>query len=500
VLGWDGDTPILSELAVASGKTNEETYQHVIFSLTKPSTGKSHMYCILCNGWRESNDVQNAVKHVKIDHPEHLSWDHREAKQRPSVLGKRAPDGEPVAGGAGGGTGIAARVGVAGAHFASFVAAGAAAVGGTTARKAKLSLDVAIAMFVVLAMLPFAIVENVGFRWLLKYLKADKDAAGNKIQLPGRKKVTDTIRKLYAAKWAFLMSCMPTWLGPWGRVSMMLDGWSSLAKHGYLGITIQFISRSTFDLLSFPIALRRFKGSHTNVRTRSLVEKIWESMVSGPWKFVVGMVQTVCTDNGANIVKAFDGDECITALRCFAHTGQIAVRSVIKSVLWLKACFKAARYISRTIMRSNLKTEKLRAMCETMSLFSSSGNVLSLCLPSPTRWNGEFICLARVLFNWRAIMALGVGGFGFSTKSKADKFKKALNILEPCIADLQKLSPIFNRIILWTNVLGANTYPTGSLVIRAILDLNKSFMLLQRAHKKNSPVCEYMWRGLWVRM
>ena len=290
-----------SKPAMPDYGTNEDNYRWIM--PTVPILGGGHQTsCVLCGEARASNDSSNKAKHAQAMHQQYCCY-----TDRAEWTAQAAP--APAAAVA---TVIEAGMKRARGNLDAFVA--------VTGGGAKATLDTMVAIIICLGLLPLSFADNIGFRFLLLFAKLTGRGGA---QAPDRARVGKTIRDLYKSKWEFLMSRMGGWLGRWGRVSLQLDGWSSLAKHGYLGVTMQFMRRSDFKLVSFPLALRRFPGSHTNERTREVVGLVWSKMRSGLWSFaefigghwMTSLVISATTDNGANVVRAFEHDDEVRGVR-----------------------------------------------------------------------------------------------------------------------------------------------------------------------------------------
>ena len=88
-------------------------------------------------------------------------------------------------------------------------------------------------------------------------------------------------------------------------ISLCADIWTKRGlSSSYLGVTAQFFSLKDQKLHNVVLAVRSMSHPHTCDAIKSLVEDI-----VAEWEIPIDKIQTITTDNGSNMIKAFRDSE-----------------------------------------------------------------------------------------------------------------------------------------------------------------------------------------------
>jgi hypothetical protein len=107
------------------------------------------------------------------------------------------------------------------------------------------------------------------------------------------------------------------------KVSLTMDLWTSQSRKGYIGITCSYISKNfKFDEVTLSVQYIAYPYTATRIReTVNAIIDYWE---------LNGKVQSITTDNGANVKKAVLDMANIDWHGCSSHTLQLVVVKSMK--------------------------------------------------------------------------------------------------------------------------------------------------------------------------
>ena len=274
-----------------------------------------------------------------------------------------------------------------------------------------------MAMFIATSNVPNSVVENTEFRLMV-------EALDPRYSTPSRTKMAkelDLLMDDMKAKVSIYMDSSQ-------KISVCADIWTKRGMtSSYLGVTAHFFSKHDLRRHSATLAVRFFPHPHTAERVRGLVEEVLKE-----WG-IEQKLYFVITDNGSNMVKAFQKDVLISIadpesideedfdeasdsveededldaseeidfetrelqhkivfaqmgkrLGCFAHSLQLVIQKVKENAL--QPLMKKVHSLVKKVNKSSRATAMLLFLCNKKLV----GNV-------PTRWSSTFIMLDRLL-------------------------------------------------------------------------------------------------------
>ncbi|KAM3876933.1 E3 SUMO-protein ligase ZBED1-like [Diretmus argenteus] len=238
------------------------------------------------------------------------------------------------------------------------------------------------AAFIAKDIRPYSIVENVGFRYMLKILEP-------RYTLPSRTHFTDTaIPALYRETKAQVMASM----SKASRVAMTCDSWTSVATESFLTVTAHYVSED-WQIVSHVLQTRAVTESHTGPHLAELL-----SGVVDEWQLSEKDVVLV-SDNAANMISAAEVGK-FPHIKCFAHTLNLASQRALK-VDKLSRVLTRIRRVSAFIHRSTTASHLLKVNQERLALPKHK-----LITDVSTRWNSAHDMMERFLEQQPAICAI----------------------------------------------------------------------------------------------
>lgn len=335
---------------------------------------------------------------------------------------------------------------------------------------------------------PLSVVENTGFRELLR-------VAEPRYVIPSRKAITDEIiPQLYEET----RKQIKRELSSSSIVSLALttDGWSSCTNQSYLSYNGHFVAEH-FRLKEYCLRVAAFNASHSSM---NLAQSIQSEVLS--WltpecsdRTSVGDSTSqqqsdaslssrahnpipiyVVTDNAANITSAVKKYTTYTHVPCFAHTIQLCVNDDLKQFPELDTLFDKAKKIATAthFLHSCIDTTKLNEMETQFGM-----KHLKLKQECPTRWNSKFHMLQRLLTVKAPLSAVLISDMKIANLTPGE-WKTAENIV-----------PVFAKLEHVTTVMGGSKYPTISLVIPVLNELEQSLwrLLIDGAAQEAAELC-----------
>jgi hypothetical protein len=170
------------------------------------------------------------------------------------------------------------------------------------------------------------------------------------------------------------------------------DLWTSKSRHGYLGVTVTWLS-SDLKFREALLSCDHLPYPHTG---EVISEELFRLI--SRWRLETS-VFTVATDNGANMVKGIkllNNNYFKNVIRqpCAAHTLQLSVQE------GLKQCKSIHRRIKslQTFFRLPKQAQRLRkAQTESDQSGENVQSPLDLLTDVKTRWNSTYLAWKRVL-------------------------------------------------------------------------------------------------------
>ena len=141
-----------------------------------------------------------------------------------------------------------------------------------------------------------------------------------KYQLPARSTLTNSeLPKLYAETQRAVTDSLKEAIA----VSITTDGWTSRATQGYLTVTCHFIDNN-WEFVNYVLQTRVLEQQHTGENIGQVIKECTEE-----WN-IREKVQSIVTDNAANMTVAVKKAEIDVHVGCFAHTLNLAAKRGLK--------------------------------------------------------------------------------------------------------------------------------------------------------------------------
>ncbi|XP_075151908.1 E3 SUMO-protein ligase ZBED1-like isoform X2 [Haematobia irritans] len=237
----------------------------------------------------------------------------------------------------------------------------------------KNALDNALMTMIAIDMQPFSIVEDQGFRELIKCLDP-------RYSLPSR---TTLQKVMMVDKYNNIKTSLQQILNDVEQCAITMDCWTSRANEGYLTVTCHFTSKN-FDLRTAVLSTKKLL-----VATNHTAENISNSLsaVLQEWK-LMDKVVSIVTDNDSSMIKACELLQKRN-LPCFAHTVNLVVQDCL-SQDYIKPILAKCKKIVTYFKSSTISYEKFKAD-------QDKDKPYSLIQEVPTRWNSALKMVERIL-------------------------------------------------------------------------------------------------------
>ena len=169
-----------------------------------------------------------------------------------------------------------------------------------------------IAKFIAVDLRPYSVVENMGFREMVKTLEP-------RYKIPSLRFFTDTaVPTLYSETKSRVLGT----LAEAGRVALTCDAWTSIATVSYVTITAHFVDKD-WQLVSLVLQTRAMHESHSGANVAELLKRVADEWHLNDKDLVL------VTDNAANMVVAAQLGGLLH-VRCYAHTLNLACQRALK--------------------------------------------------------------------------------------------------------------------------------------------------------------------------
>ncbi|XP_051973794.1 E3 SUMO-protein ligase ZBED1-like [Xyrauchen texanus] len=231
----------------------------------------------------------------------------------------------------------------------------------------------AIAGFICKDMRPYSVVENVGFRRLMKVMEP------NYVIVSRKRLSEEVIPNMYQTVKDGVMCKLKTA----ERVGITSDTWTSVATESYMSVTVHYIDE-LWNLVSYVLQTTEVETNHRSVCLAEMLTKAmeeWGLMSKDP---------AIVTDNAANMVRAVEITG-LTHVGCFAHIINLASQAGLK-LPNVARLLGRVRHIAKFFHRSTTATRILKEMQKLLQL-----NAHKLKIDVVTRWNSALEMLERFL-------------------------------------------------------------------------------------------------------
>lgn len=241
-----------------------------------------------------------------------------------------------------------------------------------------------IATFIAKDLRPYAVVNNEGFRALMRTLEP-------RYKLPKRKYFAQkAVPELYGMTKTEVLESLKKAC----RVALTCDAWTSVATQSYVTVTAHFVSegRNGWELVSYVLQTRVMTDSHTGANVAELLQKVAEE-----WQ-ITDKDLVLVTDNASNMIVAAQLGNFLH-IKCYAHTLNLASQKALKLPTVTRLLGRIRR-ITTFFHRSTTANQLLK---ENQNMLSLKNHKLKtdVC----TRWNSAYEMVQRFLEQQPAICA-----------------------------------------------------------------------------------------------
>ncbi|XP_053200377.1 E3 SUMO-protein ligase ZBED1-like [Panonychus citri] len=238
---------------------------------------------------------------------------------------------------------------------------------------ANKQLNIKIAWWVIWNALPFRIVEQRGFKELIRSLNRS-------YKPPSRDTLRRTIANLYDVK----SNQLKVFLSNIKWFSLTCDGWKDISNQtSFVGITVHFIDN--YKLLSACIKADQFKGEATSERIESFIKNTCQE-----FDLNLESLAAITTDGAANYSKA--AKSCGPHIHCVAHKINLVVEDALEASIDLVNLIDKVRTLVTAFKQSSVLMSDLTTTREENNL-----QPLKLIQDIVTRWNSTYHMIARYL-------------------------------------------------------------------------------------------------------
>ncbi len=243
----------------------------------------------------------------------------------------------------------------------------------------------AIGVFIGADMRPYSVVQNEGFKHMLKVLEPRYD-------IPSRTHFSEKIvPDLYEQEKKKVVDE----LSRASSVVLTTDGWTSRGTESYVTITAHFIT-ADWEMRSPVLQTRPLYESHTGTHlAQVLTQAVEEWKINRPSTNI-----PVTTDNAKNQINAVNEAGLGPQIGCFAHAVNLASQKGI-SVNRMDRLLGRIRKVVSYFHRSTTAAHVLKTRQEIIKLPTHK-----LIHDVPTRWNSTYDMLERYLEQQAAILCI----------------------------------------------------------------------------------------------
>lgn len=357
--------------------------------------------------------------------------------------------------------------------------------------------DTCLTKWIVNASQPFSVVEDRDF---IEYIASLRE----QYPLPTRNTVRNRILKLWKEEKARCrMELERDCSGK--RVGITTDMWTSVAKRGYMVVTLHYVD-TAWQMKSVIIAFKRVLYPHTADRLAAhfveavqemsprLLPSIWAvtgdnastnpAMVHHLNSIVPASIQSyresICpvdansTGNSDCAETALWNceDRPIVLLRCVAHVLQLAVKEGLLKVPIVDVAIGHFRDLAKKINDSPKLLEALGSVCVILGIDQKA-----IKLDCPTRWNSTWEMISTLIDLklpieelLRRIREVHTGFTGFSIDPN-DNLAKPINAIT--WTSLQEFCSFLKEFQEATVLMSGSTYPTLGLVVPVMFGIKQ---------------------------
>lgn len=239
----------------------------------------------------------------------------------------------------------------------------------------KKQIDRLLVEMIALDLQPLSIVENKGFKRLMKFIDP-------RYELPSRRSIT---RRLIPERCTTERERVKAELAMVEDVSLTTDIWTSSATQGFITVTIHYLNQ-LWILESTVLETKCIEGDHTSEVIAATLRDIMDK-----WN-ILEKVRVVLSDNAANMSAAVK-QLGLRHVPCTAHCLHLVVKHAIESNEMVKNIIKKVKDIASYFHKSVKGTDRLLQVQQEAGV----QNPKRLKQECETRWNSIYSMLERFI-------------------------------------------------------------------------------------------------------
>ncbi|XP_040183654.1 E3 SUMO-protein ligase ZBED1-like [Rana temporaria] len=296
----------------------------------------------------------------------------------------------------------------------------------------------AIGVFIGADMRPYSIVQNEGFKHMLKVLEP-------RYNIPSRTHFSEkVVSELYEQEKKKVVDE----LSQASSVALTTDGWMSRGTESYVTITAHFIT-ADWEMRSPVLQTRPLYESHTSAHlAQVLTEAVDEWKLKRPSTNI-----PVTTDNAKNQVNAVIEAGLGPQIGCFAHVVNLASQKGI-SVSRMDRLFGRIRKVVSYFHRSTTAAHVLKTKQEMLKLPKHK-----LINDVPTRCNSTYDMLARYLEQQAAIYS------ALTDKTLKKMVKDIITLSDDDVRVAEEVLQVLQPLKMVTTLLSTESSPSVSMIL-----------------------------------
>ena len=299
------------------------------------------------------------------------------------------------------------------------------------------SITKSIGVFIAKDMRPYSVVENEGFKAMLRELEP-------RYEIPSRRHFSE---KIIPNLYDETRTVVEDQLKQAPFIALTTDSWTSRATESYNTVTAHFLNKD-WSVISYVLQTRVMDISHTS---ENLSEMLLNCVAE--WNLKRDdLMPSVTTDNAANIINAVQIAGFHPHIRCVAHTLNLATQRGLQVPLMERLLGRIRRVVSF-----------FHKSTTAMALLRSKQTILELpqhklIQDVSTRWNSTYDMLSRFTEQNTAIEA------ALQNKSLKKNAKDVYTLSEDDIANAESVLKILEPMKTVTTLLCSENSPTTSLI------------------------------------
>ncbi len=296
----------------------------------------------------------------------------------------------------------------------------------------------AIGVFIGADMRPYSVVQNEGFKHMLKVLEPRYD-------IPSRTHFSEKIvPDLYEQEKKKVVDE----LSRASSVALTTDGWTSRGTESYVTITAHFIT-ADWEMRSPVLQTRPLYESHTGTHLAQVLTQAVEE-----WKIKRPSTNIpVTTDNAKNQINAVNEAGLGPQIGCFAHAVNLASQKGI-SVNRMDRLLGRIRKVVSYFHRSTTAAHVLKTRQEMLKLPTHK-----LIHDVPTRWNSTYDMLERYLEQQAAIYS------ALTDKTLKKNLKDIITLSDDDVRVAEEVLQVLKPLKTVTSLLSTETSPSVSMIL-----------------------------------